>query len=177
MHRADILYYLSRNVDSTCRVKYQILLSENLEHSPSRVNKFKSSWLNKITILTTISGTVALCSLLTGSVISRFYDPALAPLVLGTGSSNGGNSSLGSGNQSTPVIIDEETMKIDLPNHVKIAIAASLCLMVGLVQVSKMRNVYFYVNCSPTNSRMLKFRKKDQRFASSLTSHLCTVHN
>ena len=61
-------------------------------------------------------------------MISRFYDPALAPMVLGTG-----NATLGSGNES--VVIDEETMKIDLPNHVKIAIASSLCLLVGVVQV------------------------------------------
>lgn len=78
-------------------------------------------------------GTVALCSLLTGSVISRFYDPALAPLVLGT--TTGGNTTLGS-NQSTIPVVDEETMKIDLPNHVKIAIAASLCLLVGVIQLA-----------------------------------------
>ena len=89
--------------------------------------------LNAVYIIFLYSGTVALCSLLTGSVISRFYDPALAPLVMGN--SNSGNGTLLADNQSTPLIIDDETMKIELPNHAKIAIAASLCLLVGVIQV------------------------------------------
>ena len=90
--------------------------------------------MNKIYAIFLYSGTVALCSLLTGSVISRFYDPALAPLVMG--SSTSGNGTLLADNQSTPLVIDDEMMKIELPNHAKIAIAASLCLLVGVIQVN-----------------------------------------
>ena len=52
-------------------------------------------------------------------------------MVMNTGSTY--NTTLGAGNQS--LVIDEETMKLDLPNHVKISIAASLCLLVGVIQV------------------------------------------
>lgn len=71
-------------------------------------------------------GTVALCSLLTGSVISRFYAPSVAATVLGA------DSPLLQVNATTP----GEPVEIDLPNDVKYAIASSLCLLVGLVQVS-----------------------------------------
>ncbi|KAL4229850.1 hypothetical protein ACF0H5_010242 [Mactra antiquata] len=75
-------------------------------------------------------GTVALCSLLTGSVISRFYNPALAATVLGTNETNAllQNASLTSTNSDEPI-------EIDLPNHVKIAIASSVCLFVGVAQL------------------------------------------
>lgn len=71
-------------------------------------------------------GTVALCSLLTGSVISRFYAPSVAATVLGA------DSPLLQVNETTP----GEPVEIELPNDVKYAIASSLCLLVGLVQVS-----------------------------------------
>jgi hypothetical protein len=76
-----------------------------------------------------ISGTVALCSLLTGSVISRFYNPELAKSVLGQ---NVTNALVQEANSTFDPV---DPIEIELPNHVKIAIASSLCLLVGLVQV------------------------------------------
>ncbi|XP_060582816.1 prestin-like isoform X2 [Ruditapes philippinarum] len=74
-------------------------------------------------------GTVALCSLLTGSVISRFYNPELAKSVLGQ---NVTNALVQEANSTFDPV---DPIEIELPNHVKIAIASSLCLLVGLVQL------------------------------------------
>lgn len=76
------------------------------------------------------SGTVALCSLLTGSVISRFYSPTLASSVLGANETD----SLVR-NATAEATDPNDPIEIELPSHVKIAIASSLCLLVGLVQV------------------------------------------
>lgn len=73
-------------------------------------------------------GTVALCSLLTGSVISRFYNPAVAATVLGA------DSPLLQRPNGTDV--SDEPFEVELPNEIKFNIASSLCLLVGLVQVS-----------------------------------------
>jgi len=72
-----------------------------------------------------------LCSLLTGSVISRFYNPNVAATVLG---------------EDSPLLVrpnnsdTSEVFEVELPNDVKFAIASSLCLLVGLVQVSYIVN-------------------------------------
>ncbi|KAL4229849.1 hypothetical protein ACF0H5_010241 [Mactra antiquata] len=72
-------------------------------------------------------GTVALCSLLTGSVISRFYNPALAVTVLGQ-------------NRTAQMLENVTTdgvdpLEVELPDDVKIIIASSVCLLVGVVQL------------------------------------------
>lgn len=74
-------------------------------------------------------GTVALCSLLTGSVISRFYDPALASIVLG-------NTTVEDVASNMTSSITDDPIKIELPEEVKINIAVSLTLIVGLVQLA-----------------------------------------
>ncbi|XP_045204648.2 sulfate transporter-like [Mercenaria mercenaria] len=75
-------------------------------------------------------GTVALCSLLTGSVISRFYNPTFASTVLGTNLTN--SLSDAERNISTD---PSDPIEVELPNHVKFDIAASVCLLVGFVQL------------------------------------------
>ncbi|XP_060582820.1 prestin-like [Ruditapes philippinarum] len=75
-------------------------------------------------------GTVAICSLLTGSVISRFYDPALASTVLGVNLTN--TLSEEEKNISTD---PSDPIEVELPNHVKFDIAASVCLLVGFAQL------------------------------------------
>ncbi|WAQ98886.1 S26A4-like protein [Mya arenaria] len=76
-------------------------------------------------------GTVALCSLLTGSVISRFYTPELAATVLGTNRTEGILH-----NMTIPENAKDEPVEIELPNDVKFAIASSVCLLVGIVQTA-----------------------------------------
>ena len=73
---------------------------------------------------------MALCSLLTGSVISRFYNPELAKSILGQ---NVTQTLLKKANAT--VTDPHDPVEIELPNYAKIAIASSLCLLVGLVQV------------------------------------------
>ncbi|XP_052282079.1 sulfate anion transporter 1-like isoform X2 [Dreissena polymorpha] len=75
-------------------------------------------------------GTVALISLLTGSVVSRFYDPSLASAVLGA---NQTEEILH--NMTIPDNAKDEPIEVELPDHVKINIAASICLLVGLAQM------------------------------------------
>ncbi|XP_053400591.1 solute carrier family 26 member 6-like [Mercenaria mercenaria] len=75
-------------------------------------------------------GTVALCSLLTGSVISRFYNPELAASILGPDVTK---TLTQEANATATDAADP--IEIELPNHAKIAIASSLCLLVGLVQL------------------------------------------
>ena len=91
--------------------------------------------LNKLThchvYLNFYTGTVALISLLTGSVVSRFYDPSLASAVLGA---NQTEEILH--NMTIPDNAKDEPIEVELPDHVKINIAASICLLVGLAQVT-----------------------------------------
>lgn len=75
-------------------------------------------------------GTVALCSLLTGSVISRFYNPTLASSVLGQNVTDS-LVQIAESESTDP----NDPIEIEIPSHVKIAIASSLCLLVGLVQL------------------------------------------
>ena len=91
-------------------------------------------------IIVSMTGTVAICSLLTGSVISRFYDPALASSVLGLNLTN--TLSEEEKNISTD---PSDPIEVELPNHVKFDIAASVCLLVGFAQVWMMNSTESFV--------------------------------
>jgi hypothetical protein len=68
-------------------------------------------------------------------VISRFYDPALASTVLGVNLTN--TLSEEEKNISTD---PSDPIEVELPNHVKFDIAASVCLLVGFAQVKYIKN-------------------------------------
>ncbi|KAK3606359.1 hypothetical protein CHS0354_041997 [Potamilus streckersoni] len=84
-------------------------------------------------------GTVAVVSLLVGSVIARFYDLDIVyDIVVGDGNSSFYNGT-GTGNLSAFIVPSgmplQSVTKSRLPDDVKIAIATSLSLLVGIVQI------------------------------------------
>ena len=78
-----------------------------------------------ISTILSFQGTVAVVSLLTGSVVARFYGDTTGQQLLGNGTA--GNETMG---------FEDMDASASLPDDVKIGIVMSLALLVGIAQVS-----------------------------------------
>jgi len=103
-------------------MQFYIIAVHHADKNHIVINKAKL-----MTLCIVFPGTVALCSLLTGSVISRFYTPEMAATILGQ-------------NETDRLLVnvtapEGEPIEVELPDSAKIMIAMSVCFLVGVVQV------------------------------------------